>query len=388
MLRIAFLTIFDPLNRCSGSGSFFYMVQSLQKHCGEVICIGPIHVKERLFGTALNKGALLLLRIRFPYYISFLLARRYARIATRRLHTIPCDIIVAPFGTMSTAFLETNKPLVLIEDATFALLHNYYPHYSNLLNRSILDAHTITSRAFKQATLLIFSSTWAAQSAIEDYGIAQEKIHVIPFGANIEHVPDQQAVIKAQKSQCCKLLFVGVDWWRKGGDIAFETLLSLEKLGIDAQLTVCGCRPPRTLTHKHLQVIPFLDNNDPAQRKALTNLYMQSDFLLLPTRSDCTPFVFCEANAFGLPVITTDTGGVIDVIQHGTNGFVLPYSARGDAYAEVIAQAYQDKQAFAVLHRTSRATFDAYLNWDAWGISMHSLFQQYLAPPTQSSPPS
>lgn len=50
-------------------------------------------------------------------------------------------------------------------------------------------------------------------------------------------------------------------------------------------------------------------------------------------RADCIPFVFNEANAFGLPMITADTGGVPDMIRIGENGYVLPYGARGFEYA-------------------------------------------------------
>jgi glycosyltransferase involved in cell wall biosynthesis len=375
-LRIAFLTTSGPFNRQSGSGTFYYMVQSLQKHCGDVLCSGPMKLQEHLPGKALNKGTSLIFKKRFPYDVSFLLARRYAQTATCYLQNNPSDVIVAPRGTVNTAFLQTDIPLVLVEDATFALLHNYYPHYSNLLPRSIAEAHTITSQAFQRASMLIFSSTWAAQSAIKDYSINAEKVHVIPFGANIEQAPDPQSVIAKPRSSHCKLLFVGVDWERKGGDIAFETLLSLEKQGIAAELIICGCRPPRVITHKSLKVIPHLNSNDPRQRKALAELYAQADFLLLPTRCDCTPCVFCEANAFGLPVITTNTGGVTCVIKDGINGFALPYNARGEVYGEVIAHTYHNTQLYTELRRTSRAMFDTYLNWDAWGLSMQDLFNR------------
>jgi glycosyltransferase involved in cell wall biosynthesis len=374
MLRIAFLTSLDPFNRQSGSGSLYYMLQSLQKYCGDVLCPGPMRVKEYLLGQIWHKSKWLILKKRFPYYMNFLLAQRYAQVATRRLRNNPCDIIVAPRGTVSTAFLETSIPLVLVEDATFALLHNYYPDYSNLSCKSIVEAHTITSQAFKRATMLVFSSAWAAQSAIKHYGISKEKIYVIPLGANIEQVPDKQTITEKPCSPHCRLLFVGRDWYRKGADIALETLLGLEKQGIEAELIICGCRPPLPITHERIKFVPYLNSNDPQQRKILTELYIQADFLLLPTRGDCTPCVFNEANAFGLPVVTADTGGVLDIIKDGINGFVLPYLAGGEAYARVIARAYQDEQLYKELRRTSREMFDAYLNWDSWGLSMQALF--------------
>jgi glycosyltransferase involved in cell wall biosynthesis len=375
-LRIALLTTCDPFNRQSGSGTFYYMLQALQRYCGEVVCSGPMQPGVYLLGQMIDKAVSLLLNKRFSYYNSSLLARCYAHLARKKLQDHPCDVIVAPFATVSTAFLETTLPIILVEDATFALLHNYYPQYSNLLCRSIREAHELTACAFRRASRLVFSSAWAAQSAMMDYGVAAEKIQIIPFGANIELIPDQQFVMSKARSLCCKLLFVGLDWQRKGGDIALETLLSLERQGIEAELVMCGCRPPRAMTHERLQVIPYLNNNDPRQRKALAELYAQADFFLLPTRSDCTPCVFCEAGAFGLPVLTADTGGISCIISNGINGFVLPYQARGTAYAEVIARTYRDTQLYTALRRSSRALFDTCLNWDAWGFSMQCLLNQ------------
>jgi glycosyltransferase involved in cell wall biosynthesis len=77
-----------------------------------------------------------------------------------------------------------------------------------------------------------------------------------------------------------------------------------------------------------------------------------------------------------LPVITTDTGGVTCVVKGGINGFALPYHARGEVYAELIAHTYHNTQLYTELRRTSRGMFDNYLNWDAWGSSMQDLFNR------------
>ena len=144
-------------------------------------------------------------------------------------------------------------------------------------------------------------------------------------------------------------------------------------MGVQAELTVCGCVPPSNFSHPRMKVIPFLDKNDKLQRKKLEKLLMQSDFLLLPTRGDCTPIVFCEASAYGLPVITANTGGVAGVIRDGENGFMLPFSARGAEYAEVIANVYREDQRYTDLVKSSRAAFEERLNWDTWGAIVKQL---------------
>ena len=217
------------------------------------------------------------------------------------------------------------------------------------------------------------SSDWAACSAVQDYHIEPEHVYIVSLGANLDTVPTREIIDARKLSGACRLLFMGVEWQRKGGDIAFETLLKLEEMGIEAELTVCGSVPPIGMTHPRMTVIPFLDKNDERQAREIEKFYAMSDFLILPTRADCTPFVFGEANAFGLPVITTDTGGIASVIRNGENGYALPLQARGDDYADLIANIYHDEQRYLRLVQSSRAAFEERLNWDTWGRCVHDI---------------
>jgi len=379
-MKIALLHAYDTRDRRSWSGTVYYIARTLERYCGEVFHLGPIpRFKEMLVGKVINKISQAFLRKKFRYHYSFLLANKYAKVAAQRLAGQAFDVIVAPAGTIETALLETNIPIVLVEDSTFDLLFDYYPTSSGLLARSIYEMNTLQALALKKASAVLYSSTWAARSAIEDYGADPAKVHVVPFGANLDESPPREVALARKPSERCRLLFLAAGWARKGGDIAFETLLKLEELGIAAELIVCGCTPPKAFVHERMTVIPFLDKNDQRQRRELEQLFMVSDFLLVPTRADCTPMVFCEANAFGLPVITTNTGGVPEVIRDGENGFLLPYDAGGAAYAAVIAGLYRDEQRYVELARASRVAFENRLNWDAWGVAVKRILAELPA---------
>ena len=368
-LRIALITALDVFDRRSWSGTFYYMTRSLQKHCGDVSVIGPLDAQREMFtGMLVDKSAKLLLKKSFAFRHTFSVSKRYAQIASERLAYHPFDVVIALSGATELAFLETDTPTVLIEDANFALLHNYHAHFSSLLESSAYQLHTLQAKGISKADLILYPTRWAAQSAIEHYGADERKIRIIPFGANFEHIPSREWVLaRKQSNDCCRLLFVGADWEKKGASIALETLVALEQLGISAELTVCGCVPPKNVSHPNMKVIPFLDKNDDEQRRKLAMLYIQADFFILPTRNECFGIVFCEAGAFGLPSIATRTGGVSEVIQDGVNGFTLPYDARGDTYAEVIALLYSDTPTYQRLVQTSRQRFETRLNWDTWG---------------------
>jgi glycosyltransferase involved in cell wall biosynthesis len=384
-LKIAYLTLNDPRDRRSWSGTHYYMAQALQRHCGEVVALGPIRPKSMLLRKLLRKALEILTgrEYLFRHCVSF--AKETARIAEKRLANTRFDLIFAPVGSAQVAYLNTDIPIVYSSDATFSALLNYYPECSGVSQRIVHQANTIEQLAIDRASLILYSSSWAAESARKDYHADAAKVHVVPFGANLDEPPPAQRVLNGSPYGVCKLLFIGVHWARKGGDIALETLVELERLGVPAQLTVVGCTPSKQLSHRNLRVFHSLNKNDLDQRRQLEALYLESDFLLLPTRAECYGVVFCEANAFGLPAISTDTGGVSEIIRNGENGFLLPPSARGAEYARVIADVYADKQRLQQMRRCSRLSFDRRLNWDTWGKTVADLFARFISAPVQRS---
>ncbi|HYT43128.1 MAG TPA: glycosyltransferase, partial [Methylomirabilota bacterium] len=82
---------------------------------------------------------------------------------------------------------------------------------------------------------------------------------------------------------------------------------------------------------------------------------------------------------FGVPIITTNTGGVASVVRDGENGYVLPFEVRGQTYAQVIADLYRDESRYLRLVHSSRAAFEERLNWDAWGIAVKNILNDMLA---------
>jgi len=375
-MRIGLVTASDARSRESWSGTHYYMAQALHKHCGELSYLGPIKTIVNSAAGDVAKILQLLSRKRYWHVRSIVVAMSYARILEQRISKQPLDLLVAPLALAEISFLKTELPIVYVSDSTFASLVNYYPWYSNLLGISIREGNTLERRALRRANLVLYPSKWAAEAAISDYHMDKAKVHVAPFGPNIEDFPDEAAVMEKKQADRCRLLFLGKNWQRKGGDIAFETLLALEEMGVKSELTVCGVVPPKSFSHERMTVIPFLDKGDETQRQKLYSLLLTSDFLLLPTRAELYGMVFCEASAFGLPSVTTNTGGIPGAIEEGKNGFMLPLSARGTDYAMVISKAYRDGHYYRELVKSSRAVFNDRLNWEAWAKSVKRLIDE------------
>ena len=377
-IKIALITLNDANDKKSWSGTLYNISKSLQEYCGDVYYIEPFSsFRNRSLKNVLFLFNYLLEKIfkkGYVYTFNQLLCKNLSRYVENNLEGKKFDLIFAPAGSSELAFLNTKLPVVYLSDSTFNLLFGSENRYIiNPLDISLKEGNYIEKLAIDKSDMIIYSSKWAADSAIGDYSADESKIHIVPFGANIEEIPSKELVNLKKKENYCNLLFLGVDWKSKGGEIVFETLLELENYGFDARLTVCGCTPPKEFFHEKMEVIPFLDKNDEKQSKQLFNLFFKSDFLFLPTRNDAFGIVFCEANAFGLPVITTDTGGVSGVIEQGKNGFMLPLSANASDYAKLIHEIFLDDERYKELVNSSRKIFDKKLNWDSWGLEVSKL---------------
>lgn len=55
----------------------------------------------------------------------------------------------------------------------------------------------------------------------------------------------------------------------------------------------------------------------------MTAVYREADLLVLASDWEGTPNVLLEAMACGLPVVATSVGGVREIVQHGTTGYLV-----------------------------------------------------------------
>jgi glycosyltransferase involved in cell wall biosynthesis len=363
-LRIAYLSFLDPLDVKAWSGTHSSIYKELQKTCGDVTALGP-HIEQSVInqGRVYSRLSRLITGKRFDYTHSIRLAKLYGRHFTEKLKEKEYDCIFAVSASTELAFLETTLPVYYTADATFANVLNYYPFYTNLSKRSKREGNEIQQRALDKCSKLFFPSEWAANSAIRDYNINAGKIEIVPFGANLTEVPASLGEHPIQ-AKTVHLLFVGVEWERKGGPTVIKAVEHLRNKGWNVSLTIVGCTPE--IRMQGVEIIPYLNKNVPEQRKKMNELFLRSDFFILPTTAECFGLVFCEASAMGTPSIARDTGGVGGVIQNGINGFLIPDSANGETYAEKIISVLESGQ-YPSLRASSKALYDSKLNWDVWG---------------------
>lgn len=374
--KIAFLCSGPPTDRKIWSGTIFKMYESFLTHNIDVewiqvnrftnweskffLSIENLH--KKIFNRGFNRN----------HFIAkaFLASKKLQK----TLKNSDADLIFAPTTITDLAFLNTDKPIIYLNDATFHQLLNYYGGMSGFGWLSKKTTVFIEKLALQKSDFLIFSSHWAAKHAEDFYQIPKDKIEVIKFGSNTT-APDK--IVEKDYSGEITFLFLGVEWERKGGQIALDAIKILRDRNYPVKLQVVGCIPP-VEEAEAMNVIPFLNKNNPEEARQIFNFLQNSHFMFMPTRADCTPISFCEAASYGLPVISTDTGGVAAVVEPGETGILLPLNASSEQYADEIEILLQNPEQIRALSQNAREKYEKELNWSVWGEKMNKILLELI----------
>ena len=372
-MKAAYVTAYDAREVRNWSGLGYFIGRCLESASISVDYVGPFEL-DRPFYRRAKRGLHLVLGGR-----SYLaerdprIARGLAQRVDERLRSVEADVIVSP-GTIPVAWSRDERPLVFWTDATFGAMAGYYPNYLRLSKESLRAGFELDARALERASAAIYASDWAAQSAIEDHGADPAKVHVVPFGANLVQAPERSAVeaaVASQSDDVCRLLLVGVDWVRKGGDVAMTVARLLNERGVPTELHVAGCEPPDgapDFVHRH----GFIGKGTAAGRDALDRLFSAATFLILPSRCEAYGLVLCEANAYGVPCVASRTGGITTIVRDGVNGMTFELDDV-EGYADYLERLFGDRRAYLELAGSARGEFESRLNWAASGQIVKTL---------------
>lgn len=167
-------------------------------------------------------------------------------------------------------------------------------------------------RALNKARAYVAWSEWAKSSLVKDYGLPEEKIHVITPGTDLDLF---RACRQSSGKSLPRILFVGGDFLRKGGDLLLrvfrQRLIGKAELHL---VTSFGIESEEGV---------FVHGGLTSNSEDLLQLYRTADIFALPTRADCLAVVLSEAMAASLPIVTTRVGAIDEAVANGESGFVL-----------------------------------------------------------------
>jgi glycosyltransferase involved in cell wall biosynthesis len=360
-MRLAVVAAADPLDIGTWSGTPYFMTKTLQEKFPNLLAI---RTPRPIWTQYLRRILLKASAGQIDLFWNENLAKWDAMHIAEQLRNERVDVAFCIGNAPLSAFIAEKIPTIHVSDATVPLMRAYYAEFSRLPKALAQSALRLDSASVLRSRACLFSTEWAARSAIRDYGADPARVHVIPWGANIDlqNVCSREAAVP---SGVCHLVFVGVDWERKGGAIAVAATRRLSAAGHSVKLHIIGANPELEKDDSSI-IHGFIKKGTVEGRLKFDQIMRQAAFLFVPTRQDCSPMVFPEANSYGVPVIATRTGGVPDVVQEGVNGHLLAIEATADAYADLIWTIWTDRLRYENLRNSSKEQFDRVLNWESW----------------------
>ncbi|BAZ40633.1 group 1 glycosyl transferase [Calothrix sp. NIES-4101] len=385
-MKLAYVTHYDATNLKGSnewSGTGYYIAEALKRQHINLDYIGPL--KDRLHLKILGKCKrhyYELFRQRYINNSEPIILKNFANQISNKLIGCKVDAVFSA-TTNPISYLDCDLPIVFWADATFANILDFYPLYSHLCDEAIRDGHLMEQIALEKCSLAIYSSDWAAQNAIKYYKANPSKVKVIPFGANIteERTLDQvRHLVESRSSNKCKILFLAVDWFRKGGDVAFKVAKTLNEAGLKTELTIVGCDPILDEPiPDFVKPLGFINKSTDEGKAKINRLFSESHLLILPSLADCSPIVLCEANSFGVPCLATKVGGIPTIIRDDINGRLFETKANVREYCDYIIQLFYNYNHYKQLALSSFNEYQSRLNWSIAGKSVQELLGTILS---------
>jgi glycosyltransferase involved in cell wall biosynthesis len=337
-MKICLVTMFFHHDEnCTGLSAYYFNLYRGLKHAGhstyvvtlehgsytsEIDNIIPIRMKrESLLQQNYGSSALggirrMLARFRFAW-MAFRRVRRLDR-------SVGLDAVVAPelFGQGFFIALFMRQRLITRLHAPSYIGDRYNRRYKLQLVGSILSLpermQSIRSRGLSTASRTL------ADTIINDWMIARERITIIPNAVQIEWIRDL-AASQEREIPGPYLLYFGRLERLKGIEVLSSALREILYLRPDVKMVFvgkdCGYRKPILADHpSHRDKLVFFEV---MEKQRLFGLVKHSELVVLPSLSENMSNAGLEAMALSKSVVGTYGTAFEETIRDGNNGFLV-----------------------------------------------------------------
>ena len=289
-----------------------------------------------------------------PWYGAFVARQKAAPVIKQRF-----DMLLVNAWEFAVAFRDVARRMPAAAAMDCVPATSYAQHRQNgsdgvkrWLSHQVY--HRSFARAAREFDFFLPKGTDCARALQQQYGVASERCFVTLAPQHL----DTWKPLPRNSPGPLRLLFVGNDFARKGGD--FLLRLFSNYLAGTCTLTIAS-NDPALATLPLPQGVQWLPGRS---RDELLPVYREHDVFVFPTHRDFTPEVLAEALAVGLPCLASDVDGVRDLIQDGVNGFAMPRQASMALWAARVLRLAADRAELKRISESARRFAEDNLAFD------------------------
>jgi len=247
-------------------------------------------------------------------------------------------------------------------------------------------------RALRGADWICPTSRSAAEMVQRAYGLARERISVVPNGISEEflratsdapEVTNADPTLAAFTSAGAFAIYFGRLAREKGVHTLIDalTLTDGEAEGPDVRVLFAGRGPELSRLQQRVAELHLGDRvhfSTWLDAPQLATLVRAASFAVLPSLEESFGNTMAEAMALSVPVLSTSAGSIPELIDNGRNGvLVTPGDAR--ALANAMRALAVDPTRRQQLGAAGRAHVVEHLTWDASAARFEQIYERVLA---------
>lgn len=230
-------------------------------------------------------------------------------------------------------------------------------------------------RSAARSSRRIIATDASLVSEIRDFfGVTDNQIALIP---NAVEVSETEPSTAQSTPSAPRILSVGRLERNKGFHVLLEALQKAKSLPPDWSAIIVGDgseRPALEAIAKKLGLAQRVTFIGSIANEQLEGLYDSSGIFVHPTLYEGSSIVTLEAMKHALPIVASKTGGLPDKVFPGKNGWLVP-PGDSDALADILDQAFDEKDSWSMLGKASKQIVLERYSWDRIGQEFLKLFQ-------------
>jgi len=240
-------------------------------------------------------------------------------------------------------------------------------------------------RLMKRSDALIAVSMYTRRELVELYGVAEEKIHVIYNGVDVQKFKNRGEGVDLRRELGIEegqkvILCVGRLYYRKGLTMLLRSIPRVVQKFADVRVLISGegfKRNEENLQElaEKLKIDDFVMFLGYFPDERLPDLYATADLFVLPALYENFPFAILEAQSTGLPVISTQVGGIPEFLINNENGLLVE-SGDPEQLAQAILILLQDPAFAEQLGRCGRMRVEEKFAWPAIADQVVGLYRR------------
>jgi glycosyltransferase involved in cell wall biosynthesis len=251
-------------------------------------------------------------------------------------------------GRTAAAIARLREPPIVVHTFHGHVLRGYFGPAPTAVFRGI-------ERSLARKTDRLIAVSPEVRDDLVSEGIAPaDKFEVIRLGLDLDRraTPDpaEAAALRARlgvDESSFLIAWLGRMTEIKRVDDLLAAFAALRSRGIDAQLALAGDGPLRSGLESLARELGIADRTHfVGLQREVAPMYGAADVVALTSRNEGTPVTLIEALAAGTAVVSTDVGGVRDVVRDGETGLLVE---AGDT--DAIASAFERLAADPSLRR-------------------------------------